>query len=255
MIKIYEKIKKIILEAGEILKKSQNETFQINTKKVDYDLVTEYDFRIQKFLIEKFKIIMPEVEVFAEEANFDKKPNSKKYWVIDPIDGTVNFSKGIPEYCISVAYVEDDEPIMGFVYAPMLNLFYSAKKNEGAYLNDKKIVPNWSKNLKNSIITLGNKRGKTHEYIKQLEEDVMRIRLFGTAALQICYVASGYCDAFISLRSNPWDVAASHLILKEAGGIVINYKNEDMNIFSKKGLYTNENIRNELLNKTEEMIK
>jgi myo-inositol-1(or 4)-monophosphatase len=161
----------------------------------------------------------------------------------------------LPEHCISVAYVENKEPTIGIIYSPFMNLFYSATKNNGAYLNDKILRPHWAKNFEDAMISLGNERGKTYKYFKALEEKVMRIRLFGTAALQIAYVASGFLDAFISIRSHPWDVAAGHLILKESGGEIVDLDGKNVDIFQPNALYCNPHIIQDLINNLKNIQK
>jgi myo-inositol-1(or 4)-monophosphatase len=248
-------IKRIVNDAGEKLKMWSTENFHVNSKKSRTDLVTDVDYQIQEYLIEEINKSFPNSSFLAEESGLTETPEKNEYWVIDPIDGTVNFSRGLPEHCISVAYVENKEPTIGIIYSPFMNLFYSATKNNGAYLNDKRLRPHWAKNFEDAMISLGNERGKTYKYFKALEEKVMRIRLFGTAALQIAYVASGYLDAFISIRSHPWDVAAGHLILEEAGGEIVDINGKNVDIFQSDALYCNPYIIQDLINNLKNIQK
>ena len=242
-----EEIKKIVLSAGEKLKQWSLEGFKVNSKKSRTDLVTDVDYQVQEYLINEINKTLSNNYFLAEESGYSSIPTEDNYWVIDPIDGTVNFSRGLPEHCISVAYVEKGDPTLGILYAPFMNLFYFAQKDKGAYLNDEKLNPHWSKNFDDAMLSMGNKRGKTHLYFKALEEKVMRIRLFGTAALQIGYVASGFLDAFISIGSHPWDVAAGYLILKETGGKILSFKGENTDIFCSKSVFCNPYIAEKLV--------
>lgn len=238
-------LEKIVKDCGNELIYWKKKSFETKIKKNKYDLVTELDIKTQNYLIQSLKNKFPNIEFYAEEEGLDKKPESNKYWLIDPIDGTVNFSKGMPEYCISIAYVENNEPIIGIIYSPEMDLFFKAEKNNGVYLNNKKITVSKENDLEKMMIYIANVRGETFKYIKEIEEKVMRIRLLGSAALQIAYVAAGFSELFISFKSYPWDIAAGYLILKEAGGIITDFKGNKSNIFSKKALYgTKESIKN-----------
>lgn len=243
-----DQIINIAKNAGEKLKQWSSQGFHVNSKKSRTDLVTDVDYMMQDYLIKEISKSFDNSVFLAEESGYEHIPKEQSYWVIDPIDGTVNFSRGIPENCISIAYVENKEPVIGIIYAPFMNLFYFAQKGKGTFLNDEKVTPHWCKNFEDAMLSLGNKRGKTYLYFKALEEKVMRIRLFGTAALQIAYVSSGFLDAFISVGAHPWDVAAAHLMVKETGGKVINLNGEDADIFYPNAIYCNPYIADVLVN-------
>lgn len=243
-----ESLQKIVKETGKELLKWSKQNFKVEEKGVFYDLVTELDYKTQDMLIKKISALYPNSEFLCEELGYDKKPEKNNYFIIDPIDGTVNFSRGLPEYCISLAYVVNNKPEIGIIYAPKMNLIFVAKNNKGIEINGKKVKPKWEKNLKSSMITMGCTRGKTDEYVKILEKNVMKVRMMGTAALQIAYCSAGYTDAFLSMKSNPWDVAAGYLLLKEAGGKVIKFDGSEASIFDSKSIYVNPFIADKLLN-------
>ena len=244
----YKILKRIMKNAGEKISQWKNKNFWIDSKQNYWDLVTEIDLKVQDFLIESLKKEFGDIPFLAEEGDKNVKPSFDNYWILDPIDGTVNFSRGLPEFCISLAYVENDEPVLGIIYAPKMKTFYFVERGKGLYINDTKIEKiKWSDELKNSIILTGNLRGKTYRIFKYLEEKVLRIRLIGSAALSIAYVAYGYADAFISVKSNPWDVAAGFVMLKEANGEIITFEGKKANIFNKTALYTNPKIKDDLL--------
>lgn len=243
-----DQIVTIAKSAGEKLKQWSSEGFHVNSKNTRTDLVTDVDYMIQEYLIKEISQSFKNSAFLAEESGYEHIPKEQSYWVIDPIDGTVNFSRGIPENCISIAYVENREPVLGIIYAPFMNLFYFAQKGKGTFLNDEKVNPHWCNNFEDAMLSLGNKRGKTHLYFQALEEKVMRIRLFGTAALQIAYVSSGFLDAFISVGSHPWDIAAAYLLVKEAGGKVVKLNGKDADIFYSNAIYCNPYIADELVN-------
>ncbi|GAB6188474.1 bifunctional fructose-1,6-bisphosphatase/inositol-1-monophosphatase [Marinitoga arctica] len=243
----FEFLKNKVIEVGKNLLKWREEEFSISSKSSKHDLVTSLDLRVQEFLYNSLTQKFPEIGFLGEESGKNNKPKTKGYWVIDPIDGTVNFSKKLPMFCISAAYVENDEPKYGIIYAPVINQIIIAEENKGVYLNDVRVTPNWAKNLDDAMISMGNIRGKTYEYFEALETKVMRIRLLGTAALQIAYVGTGHFDAFISVKGNSWDVAAGYMIVKEAGGIITDYEGNKTNIFNKKNIYSNPYIHSQLV--------
>ncbi|WGS65226.1 inositol monophosphatase family protein [Marinitoga aeolica] len=243
----FEFLNEKIIEVGKKLLKWREEEFTISSKSSKHDLVTSLDLRVQEFLYNSLTQKFPEIGFLGEESGMNKKPETKGYWVIDPIDGTVNFSKMLPMFCISAAYVENDEPKYGIIYAPVMNQVIVAEENKGVFLNGEKITPNWAKVLDDAMISMGNIRGKTHKYFEALETKVMRLRLLGTAALQIAYVGTGHFDAFISVKGNSWDVAAGYIIVKEAGGIITDYYGNPTNIFNKKNLYSNPYIHEDLM--------
>lgn len=245
--KEFEYLKELVFKAGRKLLEWREEEFSVNTKSSKFDLVTSLDFRVQDFLYNELTKKFPEIGFLAEEEGFDEKPSTKGYWVIDPIDGTVNFAKGIPNFCISAAYVEDDEPLYGVIYAPVMNQLIYAEKGKGVFENGKRISPNWSSDIEAAMISLGNLRGHTYKFFRALENNVMRIRLLGTAALQIAYVGTGNLDAFVSVKGNSWDVAAGYIILKEAGGVITDYSGNEATIFNKKAIYSNPYIHEKIL--------
>ncbi len=248
-----EKLKEIVVLVGEKLLDQKKETFFIKNKKDEFDYVTELDLKTQKSLQESLKKEFGDIPFFAEENGYDKKPESSEYWLIDPIDGTVNFSKGFPEYCISVAYIKDNEVEIGVIFAPQMNMLFYAEKNKGAYLNNEKIYCSKENELNKSMILLSNFRGVTYKYVETLEKEVLRLRLLGTAALQICYVAAGYCEAFISLKAFPWDIAAGFLILKEAGGVVKDLNEKEVDFFESKSIFSNKFISPDLIKKVKNL--
>lgn len=243
----FDYLKEKVIEVGKNLLEWRKKEFTISSKSSKHDLVTSLDLRVQEFLYNSLSQKFPEIGFLGEESGMDKKPSTKGYWVIDPIDGTVNFSKMLPMFCISAAYVENDEPKYGIIYAPVMNQIITAEKDKGVLLNEEKVVPKWAKNIDDAMISMGNIRGKTYKYFEALETKVMRLRLLGTAALQIAYVGTGYFDAFISVKGNSWDVAAGYIIVKEAGGIITDYNGNPSNIFNKKNIYSNPYIHEELI--------
>ena len=237
--------KYLIRDFGEI------ENLQVS-KKEPGDFVSSADKRTEKIIIEELHKAHPEHGIVTEETGIINKNNTEKRWIIDPIDGTMNFLNGIPQFAISVGYEENQEIKCGVIFNPIMNEMYCAEKGNGAYLNNSRIRVSNKKKLKDSLLVTGgpkqnskNKDKIFSEYIK-VSKNVSNIRKFGSAALDMAYVASGRFDGYWQRELNYWDIAAGIIILKEAGGFV-SYFDEDKNIPLKKNIVaSNANIYEEL---------
>lgn len=227
LIRLQNKIIKIVKQASKIFEKG---TGNITEKNGAANLVTDADINIQKFLQTKLqKLISGSGFLCEEETTAD---SAKDYtWVIDPIDGTANFTRDIPECAISVGLLYKGEPLIGVVYAPRLKLLFNAVKGCGAYCSGKRISTS-KKTFEQSLFCTG-----LCLYQKELSDSCSAIiaeahplcsdiRRFGSCALEICYLAMGRCDLFFEIRTYPWDYAAASLILEESGGILRSFKKE-----------------------------
>ena len=236
----------LIRDFGEI------ENLQVSTKGPG-DFVTSADKRTEKILIEEIQKAHPEHGIITEETGIINKSNVEKKWIIDPIDGTMNFLNGIPQFAISIAYEEKGEIICGVIFNPIINEMFVAEKGNGAYLNNSRIRVSNKKKIKDALLVTGGPKGNSKiknkifsEYIN-VSKNVSNIRKFGSAALDMAYVACGRFDGYWQRELNYWDIAAGIIILKEAGGF-INFFEEDKNNPLKKNIIaSNSNIHNELL--------
>tara|TARA_B100000989_G_scaffold242526_1_gene189473 strand:- start:840 stop:1640 length:801 start_codon:yes stop_codon:yes gene_type:complete len=216
------------------------------------DFVTSADKRTEKILIDELQKAHPEYGIITEETGIINKSNTKYRWIIDPIDGTSNFLNGIPQFAISIGFEEDGEIKCGVIFNPILNEMFCAEKGNGAYLNNSRIRVSSKKKIKDSLIVTGGPKGASKikdkifsEYIN-VSSNVSNVRKFGSAALDMAYVACGRFDGYWQRELNYWDVAAGIIILKEAGGFV-DYFEEDAKLPLKKNiLATNANIHEEL---------
>jgi myo-inositol-1(or 4)-monophosphatase len=227
----------IVKEAGEIFKEGFYSAKEVNLKGKK-DLVTEYDIKIEEFLKDKFKKYG--YSIIAEESEKEEFKNSI---IIDPIDGTTNFFHQIPHTAISVGVYEEKKAKFGIVYNPILNELFYAEANKGAYKNGKKIEVSKFSNFQRALIATGfpyssadNKEDLEWviDKLYKILPNCQDIRRFGSAALDLCYVAEGKFDGFYEINLKPWDVSAGIIILKEAGGIVSNEKGKNYNMFSDK---------------------
>ena len=241
----------LIRDFGEI------ENLQVSSKGPG-DFVTSADKRTEKILIEELQKAHPEYGIITEETGIINKTNTKNRWIIDPIDGTFNFMNGIPQFAISVGYEEENEIKCGVIFNPVINEMFCAEKGNGAYLNNSRIRVSKKNKIKDALIVTGGPKGASKikdkifsEYIN-VSKNVANVRKFGSAALDVAYVACGRFDGYWQRELNYWDIAAGIIILKEAGGFV-DFFEEDKNVPLKKNIlasnsFIHEELR-ELINK------
>ncbi|WP_158737099.1 inositol monophosphatase family protein [Alteribacillus sp. YIM 98480] len=222
-------------EAGYFQVKRVEGPMEMDSKSSAIDLVTELDVWTEKFLTEKIQENYPGHVMRTEESGF-YEGDSDYEWVIDPIDGTVNYARGIPFFCISIGIRYKGETVAGLLHAPKLKETYEAIKGEGAYLNGHPIKVSETSQLNKAVIGTGFPYDKgTDEdnnlaYVQELVPRIGGIRRLGSAALDLAQVACGRMDGYWEIKLNVWDVDAGLLLLEEAGGKTIVREEE-------KGLY------------------
>ena len=238
--------KSLIRDFGEI------ENLQVSTKGPG-DFVTSADKRTEKILIDELQKAHPEYGIITEETGIINKSNTEKRWVIDPIDGTMNFLNGIPQFAISIGYEEKGEIICGVIFNPIINEMFIAEKGNGAYLNNSRIRVSNKNKIKDALLVTGGPKGNSKiknkifsEYIN-VSNNVSNVRKFGSAALDIAYVACGRFDGYWQRELNYWDIAAGIIILKEAGGFINFFEEDKDNPLKKNIIASNSNIHNELI--------
>ena len=205
MIKASEKVSKILIrDFGEI------EKLQVS-KKGPADFVTNSDLKAEKIILEELKKAKPHYSIISEENGIENNKDKKNTWIIDPIDGTVNFLHGIPHFAISIALKINDEIISGVIFDPIKNEMFYAEKNNGAYLNNQRIRVSKKNEINNCLFVTGGKI--------QNEPD-LPYRKTGCAALDMAYVASGRYDGYFQNNLNLWDIAAGIILVQEAGGVI-----------------------------------
>ncbi|KAG4070364.1 hypothetical protein HA402_006506 [Bradysia odoriphaga] len=216
----------LVRQAGAIVKKGFEElTKTVNTKSGSWDLVTEYDSKVENLLITSITDKYPDHLFIAEETMADEVLTDAPTWIIDPIDGTNNFVHGIPFTAISVAFALKKQLQIGIVYNPIMNEMYTARLGQGAYLNGNAIAVSSATTLDESIycheVSLARREGIRDKHMKRvykLAACCQGVRAFGCAALTLSYVARGSIDCYHIDDLYPWDVAAGALLITEAGG-------------------------------------
>ena len=214
--------------------------------KVDDEPVTEIDIECEKIIKDVLSAKFPDYGFLGEESGNDKKDSPHK-WIVDPIDGTVNYTRGIYLYGISIALAKDKDVILGVVYNPVFDEMLVAEKGKGAYLNDKKIRVSKVKNLSQSVI-YATELYKSNKFVKNVYQEIKQFRITSSSAYETCLVAMGKIEGFIKITTHPWGFAAANLIVDEAGGKVTNFDNTPWNIDSTHTLTTNGYVHKQILN-------
>jgi len=213
MIKAAEKASKsIIRDFGEV------EKLQVS-KKGPYDFVTKTDKYVEKVLIEELSKIKKNYSFITEETGIIKNKDKENVWIIDPIDGTTNFLHGIPHFAICIALQYKNEIISGLIFDPIKDEMFFAEKDKGAFLNNQRLRVSKKNSIDDCLFS------SNHEGVKFSN---LNMRYTGCAALDLAYVASGRLDGFFHNNINLWDVAAGEILVKEAGGIVNDIHQFDM---------------------------
>ena len=229
-----------------------NTDFKITNKEGINNPVTEADHASEKAIMAIIKEKYPDHYILSEEAGKIVQDSTFK-WIIDPIDGTINFAHGIPLNCVSIAIEHEGEIVMGTVYNPHMNEFYFAEKGKGAFLNDKPIrVSMETEVIKSCLVTgfpytyLDMANGPLEIFDHFIRKGVA-VRRLGSAAIDLCWVAAGRFDGFYEHKLEAWDSAAGYLIVEEAGGKVTDFKGDKYSPYQHRILATNGKIHEEML--------
>lgn len=244
-----------ILEAGSIIRNKINNPLTIKTKSNPKDLVTEVDREIELFFVERIKNKYPDHLLISEEGFGDKLTNlNGVVWIIDPIDGTMNFIHRKRDFCISIGIYDEGIGEVGFIYDVMANNLYCGLRDGGAYKNDEKLGRlNDELTLSEAIICLNHhwlceNTLVDNEIMQQLVRDVRGTRTYGSAALEFAFVAEGVIDCYISMRLEPWDIAAGAIIVNEVGGKTTSVDGDHINLLRRNPTITcNANIHHNIV--------
>ena len=237
--------------AGNILRENIHGIREISYKG-DINLVTEMDMRSERIVVETILASFPDHGIIAEEETSIRNESGYR-WIIDPLDGTTNYAHGYPCFSVSIALEHEGDVIAGVVYDPMRDELFAARKGKGASLNGKLIRVTAVDTLIKSLLATGfpydrkvsekNNMDFFHDLLMASQE----VRRDGSAALDLCYVASGRFDGFWELKLKPWDVAAGSLIVAEAGGMITDFSGRRFSILDEEILATNGRIHQHMI--------
>jgi len=241
MIKASEKASKgLIRDFGEL------EQLQVSIKGPS-DFVTNADIKAEKIIIDELTKSRKNYSILSEESGSKENKDIDNVWIIDPIDGTINFLHGVPHFAISIALKSNNEIVSGLIYDPIKDEMFYAEKNNGAYFNNKRIRVSKRKKIEDCLFASGE---IDNENIKQKTNAKLKTRKSGSAALDMAYVASGRYDGYFQKNLNLWDIAAGIIIVKEAGGQVndLNLKQNNNIDITASSSSINEQLLKNLIN-------
>jgi myo-inositol-1(or 4)-monophosphatase len=231
-------------EAGVLIRNAFGKAHSIEFKTNELNLVTETDKASEKLITDFIRKKFPSHGILAEEGSESNK-SSEYLWVVDPLDGTTNFAHGLPIFAVSIGLQKNGETIAGVVYDVMRDKVFSAEKSSGSFENGRRISVNKNSNLGHSVLVTGfpydirENPDKAFERFIAFLKQARAIRRLGSAAIDFCYVANGVFDGFWEVSLHPWDICAGKLIVEEAGGIVTDFDENEIDIYSKRILATN----------------
>lgn len=227
--------------AGELLLSFFRDSIAHAPKAGRANIVTEADIAAEEIIRTELSRFFPGVAVIGEEMINKEEIKDKTYFLVDPLDGTLNFFHGIPLFTVSIAFVEASQPKLGVIHAPALNETFCASDKSGAFFNNKLLKINKSLSLEQAIAATGWPYDpKLLEWARRslsvIQPRVQEVRIFGVASLVMCYVAAKFLDIYWEIGLAPWDVAAGWLILKEAGGCVLDINGAEFDLSSGRVL-------------------
>ncbi|MBI3599447.1 MAG: inositol monophosphatase [Nitrospinae bacterium] len=246
-----------VKEAGRIQKERFGENFKIEHKG-EINLVTEIDYQCEKVIIDIIKMEYPEHEILTEEAGSvqglpPSQMEGKYKWIIDPLDGTTNYAHNYPCFCASVGLEINGDVVAGAVYNPIIDELFTSIKGEGAYLNGKRLKVSVIGDIGRSLLATGfpydirESKENNLNHFCNFAVRVQAIRRAGSAVLDLCYLAAGRFDGFWEMKLNPWDMAAASLMVKEAGGMITNFRGGEFSIYKGETLASNGLIHQEMI--------
>ncbi len=241
------KLNSIINEVTEVAKIAgqfiRQERLTFDADKIEYkglnDLVSYVDKTAEQKIVAGLEKILPDAGFITEEKTTTKIGDTYN-WIIDPLDGTTNFIHGLPSYSVSIGLQKNDELVLGVVYEVCQDECFYAHGDSPAYLNGKEIKVSNKPTVADSLIATGfpyydfSKQAAYIELFTELMRNCHGLRRLGSAAVDLCYTASGRFDAYYEYNLNPWDVAAGALIVQEAGGIVTDFRGEGKYVFGRE---------------------
>jgi myo-inositol-1(or 4)-monophosphatase len=254
----YTFAKNLTREAGAIIRQGYGNAKEIR-KKGEIDLVTEYDLRSERFVVERLQRAFPEDAIVAEESGEYNEESG--HWFLDPLDGTVNFAHGVPVFSISLAYMVNGQLELGVIYDPLRDELFHARRGQGAWLDDQRLNVSSVKSLNQSLLATGfaydirTRIDNNLDHFSHLALRTQGVRRLGSAALDLAYVAAGYFEGYWEMCSFPWDIAAGTLMVTEANGVVSRAIGDRLDVSRATSIVaTNGNIHNELVDALAEGI-
>ncbi len=241
------------LAAGALLRQNFTQPQQVKLKG-RHDPVTESDFQSQHLIIQTLTETFPDHHFLAEETGSpENQGSSDGCWIIDPLDGTVNFSHNFPMFAVSIAFQWQGEVVYGVVYDPMREELFEAVRGQGAWLNQQPIKVSRINDLDRALVATGfpysvvERLDITMQRFSRMVAQAQGVRRPGSAAIDLCYVAAGRFDGFWEEDLKPWDTAAAVLIVQEAGGQISTFDGSAFDLYSKNVVASNVLLHDQIL--------
>ena len=240
--------------AGAFLKQHLGKVRVIEHKQGEAkNLVTEIDKRSEEIIIDTIRKHYPGHDILAEESGNARGRSSEFRWIIDPLDGTTNYTHGLPIFCVSIGVEWKGELIAGVIYDPNFDELFTAERGRGAFLNGKKISVSTTDVMARSLLVTGfpynisNNPSHAIEHFIQFLTKAQAVRRMGSAAIDLAYVAAGRYDGFWEVALQPWDMAAGALLVQEAGGTLSTFSGEPLSIYTKEIVASNGIVHQEMI--------
>lgn len=252
---VFNQAKTWVLEAGANIRNKINEPLTIETKSNPNDLVTTMDKETEEYFAHKIKNAYPDHAILSEEGYGDRLTSlDGTVWIVDPIDGTMNFVHQKRNFAISIGIYHNGVGEIGLIYDVMSDILYSAKRGEGAYKDENRLAPLKQQiRLEEAMLSLNHfwlceNRLVNEKVMQKLVKTVRGTRTYGSAALEFAYVAEGVMDGYLTMSLAPWDVAAGIIIVSEAGGVTTDILGERVNLLGKNSIIAcNANLHSKII--------
>jgi myo-inositol-1(or 4)-monophosphatase len=250
---ILELAERLARDAGKIQRERYEGVLEIRTKSASIDLVTDVDRACEKLIVDALQSQRGNDAILAEEGGGDDRPDTEWRWVIDPLDGTVNYAHGYPRFCVSIGVEHRGVQTVGVVYDPLLDEMFSAVRGAGATRNGRAIAVTTERDLGQAMLATGfaydihRAADDNIDHFASFAKSVRALRRDGSAALNLCYVACGRFDGFWELKLHPWDVAAGILIVEESGGRTSDFSGAGSCRSGRKVVASNSHLHEALL--------
>lgn len=223
------------MQAGKIqMQKFRSRHLEMETKSSEHDVVTEVDRQCENYIIEHIRQTYPHHSILGEETGMHEQANAEWEWVVDPLDGTNNYSQGLPIFCVSIGVRRHGVTQVGVVYVPRLDELFTAVRGEGAQLNGKKIHVSHKTEFAQCVLATGfpydkgtvSSADNNLDNVCRLLPQLRGLRRMGSAAYDLCCVAMGILDGYWELNLKPWDACAGALLVEEAGGVIRPFRDD-----------------------------
>lgn len=239
-----------VLEAGKFLMDNLDEVKSVSFK-AKSDIVTNVDIQSQKIIIEKIRANFLDHSILSEESGFADL-HSDFLWILDPIDGTMNYYHASAPFRVALCLLYQKQPIISAIYNPIKDDLYFAQAGEGATVNDKRIFVNENFDLKNSIVmthisSKKDARARTILALDSIFDKTLHMRIFGSGLAAMTYIASGKFDVYFNVKTYPWDILPGALLVQEAGGVVTDIEGNNITAESTSVLATNGKVHEQML--------